>query len=188
MEACKSALRVVITVRNSPEYRSIFSGLQRGPPSRACGVSSRPSAPKTRAIDDRMSARKVGVCCTPYSTPPSLHITSTSLATQPSEFISRKSTLGCCHCARLGHTDGDRHSRHIMGKPVSQNSSSGMAPEAHSPPASPTPFAKPMPRPPRSPAHSAQIRIRNRRREYLERHPDYFKSTEHELAGKSTPQ
>ncbi|KAI5921779.1 coiled-coil domain-containing protein-domain-containing protein [Camillea tinctor] len=53
-----------------------------------------------------------------------------------------------------------------------------MAPET-----SPTrSYTKPQPRPPKSPAHTAQIRVQNRRREYLERHPSYFDSLEHELA------
>ncbi|KAI1502011.1 coiled-coil domain-containing protein-domain-containing protein [Biscogniauxia marginata] len=53
-----------------------------------------------------------------------------------------------------------------------------MAPES-----SPTrAYVKPQPRPPKSPAHSAQIRVQNRRREYLERHPSYLDSLEHELA------
>ncbi|KAI1490004.1 coiled-coil domain-containing protein-domain-containing protein [Biscogniauxia mediterranea] len=53
-----------------------------------------------------------------------------------------------------------------------------MAPES-----SPTrSYTKPQPRPPKSPAHMAQIRVQNRRREYLERHPSYFDSLEHELA------
>ncbi|EAA36292.2 hypothetical protein NCU01897 [Neurospora crassa OR74A] len=43
-------------------------------------------------------------------------------------------------------------------------------------------FAQPRPRPARSSAQTQEIRTRNRRREYLERHPGYFKSTEHELA------
>ncbi|KAI0130599.1 hypothetical protein BJ170DRAFT_578655 [Xylariales sp. AK1849] len=43
-------------------------------------------------------------------------------------------------------------------------------------------YSRPHPRPPRSPAHSALIRVRNRRREYLARHPSYVKSLEHELA------
>ncbi|KAI1457299.1 coiled-coil domain-containing protein-domain-containing protein [Annulohypoxylon moriforme] len=43
-------------------------------------------------------------------------------------------------------------------------------------------YVKPQPRPPKSPAHSAQIRVQNRRREYLERNPKYFDSLEHELA------
>ncbi|OTB01847.1 hypothetical protein M426DRAFT_323197 [Hypoxylon sp. CI-4A] len=43
-------------------------------------------------------------------------------------------------------------------------------------------YVKPQPRPPRSPAHSALIRVQNRRREYLERNPKYFDSHEHELA------
>ncbi|KAI2469698.1 coiled-coil domain-containing protein-domain-containing protein [Annulohypoxylon bovei var. microspora] len=60
------------------------------------------------------------------------------------------------------------------------------------PPAPPTPplssyspistYVKPQPRPPKSPAHSAQIRVQNRRREYLERNLKYFDSLEHELA------
>ncbi|KAI1080521.1 coiled-coil domain-containing protein-domain-containing protein [Whalleya microplaca] len=50
-------------------------------------------------------------------------------------------------------------------------------------PSSPiTAYVKPQPRPPKSPAHSAQIRIQNRRREYLDRNPKYFDSLEHELA------
>ena len=44
-------------------------------------------------------------------------------------------------------------------------------------------FEKPRPRPARSSAQAQEIRTRNRRREYLERNPGYFKSTEHELAG-----
>ncbi|KAK8023953.1 hypothetical protein PG993_012019 [Apiospora rasikravindrae] len=40
---------------------------------------------------------------------------------------------------------------------------------------------RPQPRPVRSPARSAQIRIQNRRRAYLDKNPDYFKSLEHEL-------
>ncbi|KAI0837925.1 coiled-coil domain-containing protein-domain-containing protein [Hypoxylon sp. FL0890] len=43
-------------------------------------------------------------------------------------------------------------------------------------------YVKPRPRPPKSPAHSAQIRVQNRRREYLERNTRYFDSLEHELA------
>ncbi|ORY67475.1 coiled-coil domain-containing protein-domain-containing protein [Pseudomassariella vexata] len=52
----------------------------------------------------------------------------------------------------------------------------------HPSPVQAEPFVKPQPRPPKSPAKSAQIRVHNRRREYLERHPTYFKSLEHELA------
>jgi len=48
-----------------------------------------------------------------------------------------------------------------------------------SPPAS---YERPQPRPPRSPAHAAQTRVRNRRREWLSRHPSYYLSLEHELA------
>ncbi|KAK0655119.1 coiled-coil domain-containing protein-domain-containing protein [Cercophora newfieldiana] len=43
-------------------------------------------------------------------------------------------------------------------------------------------FSKPQPRPPRSSSRSEQIRIQNRRREYLQRNPSYYKSSEHELA------
>ncbi|OAA53290.1 hypothetical protein ISF_08904 [Cordyceps fumosorosea ARSEF 2679] len=41
---------------------------------------------------------------------------------------------------------------------------------------------KPIPRPPRSSAHAAQVQVQNRRREYLDRHPLYFDNLEHELA------
>ncbi|KAK3943964.1 putative coiled-coil domain-protein [Diplogelasinospora grovesii] len=56
-----------------------------------------------------------------------------------------------------------------------------------SPPASaltssPSSFSRPRPRPPRSIAAAARIRVQNRRREYLERNPSYFESSEHELA------
>ncbi|KAK8102938.1 hypothetical protein PG984_016084 [Apiospora sp. TS-2023a] len=44
-----------------------------------------------------------------------------------------------------------------------------------------SPAERPQPRPVRSPARSAQIRIQNRRRAYLDKNPDYFKSLEHEL-------
>ncbi|KAI1420716.1 coiled-coil domain-containing protein-domain-containing protein [Xylaria sp. FL1777] len=44
------------------------------------------------------------------------------------------------------------------------------------------PYERPQPRPPKTPAHAAQIRVRNRRREWLSRHPLYFRSLEHELA------
>ncbi|KAI4591540.1 hypothetical protein KJ359_013206 [Pestalotiopsis sp. 9143b] len=43
-------------------------------------------------------------------------------------------------------------------------------------------FSKPRPRAPRSPAQAAQVRKQNRRQEYLERHPSYLDSFEHELA------
>ncbi|ETS84889.1 hypothetical protein PFICI_02914 [Pestalotiopsis fici W106-1] len=43
-------------------------------------------------------------------------------------------------------------------------------------------FSKPRPRAPRSPAQAAQVRKTNRRQEFLERHPSYFDSLEHELA------
>ncbi|KAI1392025.1 coiled-coil domain-containing protein-domain-containing protein [Hypoxylon trugodes] len=68
------------------------------------------------------------------------------------------------------------------------NVASPMPPQAPpSPPLSSSPsptatYVKPQPRPPKSPAHSAQIRVQNRRREYLERNPKYFESLEHELA------
>ncbi|KAI1130991.1 coiled-coil domain-containing protein-domain-containing protein [Nemania abortiva] len=53
-----------------------------------------------------------------------------------------------------------------------------------SPPASPSQplYERPQPRPPKTPAHAAQIRVRNRRREWLSRHPSYLRSLEHELA------
>ncbi|KAK1987458.1 coiled-coil domain-containing protein [Colletotrichum cereale] len=43
-------------------------------------------------------------------------------------------------------------------------------------------FDKPIPRPPKSSAKTSDIRSRNRRREYLERNPEYFNNAEHELA------
>ncbi|KAK4443719.1 coiled-coil domain-containing protein-domain-containing protein [Podospora aff. communis PSN243] len=60
-----------------------------------------------------------------------------------------------------------------------------MAPHMESPPPPPNLqdlFSKPQPRPPRSSSRSEQIRIQNRRREYLHRNPSYFKSSENELA------
>ncbi|KAK3331157.1 coiled-coil domain-containing protein-domain-containing protein [Apodospora peruviana] len=59
-----------------------------------------------------------------------------------------------------------------------------MSPSFDPPPATSNSFSRPrpQPRPPKSPAHSAQIRVQNRRREYLDRNPTYFQSTEHELA------
>ncbi|KAI1650870.1 coiled-coil domain-containing protein-domain-containing protein [Daldinia loculata] len=68
------------------------------------------------------------------------------------------------------------------------NAASPMPPAAPpSPPVSSAsspaaPYIKPQPRPPRSPARAAQIRVQNRRREYLDRNPGYFNSLEHELA------
>ncbi|KAI1299737.1 coiled-coil domain-containing protein-domain-containing protein [Xylaria venustula] len=44
------------------------------------------------------------------------------------------------------------------------------------------PYERPQPRPPRSPAHAAHVRVRNRRREWLSRNSSYFRSLEHELA------
>ncbi|KAI0400074.1 coiled-coil domain-containing protein-domain-containing protein [Xylaria palmicola] len=44
------------------------------------------------------------------------------------------------------------------------------------------PSERPQPRPPRTPAHAARIRVRNRRREWLSRNPSYLRSLEHELA------
>ncbi|OAR01717.1 hypothetical protein LLEC1_03254, partial [Akanthomyces lecanii] len=41
---------------------------------------------------------------------------------------------------------------------------------------------KPIPRQPKSDAHSAQVQIQNRRRDYLQRHPEYLTNIEHELA------
>ncbi|KAG5980880.1 hypothetical protein E4U43_006684, partial [Claviceps pusilla] len=43
-------------------------------------------------------------------------------------------------------------------------------------------YEKPVPRPAKSPAKTAQIRIQNRRREYLERHPAYFDGEDREFA------
>ena len=45
-------------------------------------------------------------------------------------------------------------------------------------------YDKPVPRDPRSPDDAARIRGQNRRREYLHRHPSYYKSLDHEMAGK----
>lgn len=59
-----------------------------------------------------------------------------------------------------------------------------MTPSAVDETASDDLYSRPRPRPQRSPAEAAQVRIRNRRREYLEQNPDYFRSAEHELAGK----
>jgi hypothetical protein len=47
----------------------------------------------------------------------------------------------------------------------------------------PSTSSRPNPRPPRSQAEVTRIRVKNRRREYLERNPAYFKSAEHEFAG-----
>ncbi|KAK3182166.1 hypothetical protein K4F52_006535 [Lecanicillium sp. MT-2017a] len=41
---------------------------------------------------------------------------------------------------------------------------------------------RPVPRRPRTDEHQAQIVVQNRRREYLNRHPSYYNSIEHELA------
>ncbi|KAL1862756.1 hypothetical protein Daus18300_008400 [Diaporthe australafricana] len=57
--------------------------------------------------------------------------------------------------------------------------------DAESPPpapASPGLFSKPRPRPPRSPSQAAKIRVQNRRRQYLEKNPDYLSSADNELA------
>lgn len=42
---------------------------------------------------------------------------------------------------------------------------------------------RPVPRERKSDAHSAQVQVQNRRRDYLQRHPEYLTSVEHELAG-----
>ncbi|KAK2067343.1 hypothetical protein P8C59_001093 [Phyllachora maydis] len=47
---------------------------------------------------------------------------------------------------------------------------------------SPSPLSHPRPRLAKTPAQVAHIRTQNRRRAYLDRHPEYFQSTEHELA------
>lgn len=44
-------------------------------------------------------------------------------------------------------------------------------------------YDKPVPRGPKSPTRVAQVRVQNRRREHLQRHPSYFDSLDHELAG-----
>ncbi|KAK0725761.1 hypothetical protein B0H67DRAFT_532144, partial [Lasiosphaeris hirsuta] len=58
-----------------------------------------------------------------------------------------------------------------------------MSPRFDSPPArlESESFSRPRPLPPRSSAQLAQVRVQNRRREYLERNPSYFSSPEHEL-------
>jgi FtsZ-interacting cell division protein ZipA len=59
--------------------------------------------------------------------------------------------------------------------------------QSHSEPQreTPLPLSRPNPRPPRSQEEIAKIRVKNRRREYLERNPAYFQEAEHEFAGKS---
>lgn len=44
---------------------------------------------------------------------------------------------------------------------------------------------KPVPRDPRTPACAEEVRVRNRRREYLQRNPSYFTRLDHEMAGES---
>nr|EAQ71262.1 hypothetical protein MGCH7_ch7g669 [Pyricularia oryzae 70-15] len=46
----------------------------------------------------------------------------------------------------------------------------------------PDPYEQPTPRPPRTATHAAAVRLRNRRRAYLARHPSYLSSPDHELA------
>ncbi|KAI1141161.1 coiled-coil domain-containing protein-domain-containing protein [Hypoxylon sp. FL0543] len=79
------------------------------------------------------------------------------------------------------------HPAIMSNSPEPADADSPMPPQAPpSPPLSSyspiSAYVKPQPRPPRSPARSAQIRVQNRRREYLERNPRYFDSLEHELA------
>ncbi|KAH6630092.1 coiled-coil domain-containing protein-domain-containing protein [Chaetomium sp. MPI-SDFR-AT-0129] len=57
-----------------------------------------------------------------------------------------------------------------------------MVPKFDSPPSTPNSFSQPRPRAPKSPGHLARIRVQNRRRAYLDRHAEYFQSSEHELA------
>jgi hypothetical protein len=45
-------------------------------------------------------------------------------------------------------------------------------------------YQKPTPRVPKSASKLAELQVQDRRREFLRRHPSYFNSTEHELAGK----
>ncbi|TLD22237.1 hypothetical protein PspLS_08019 [Pyricularia sp. CBS 133598] len=49
-------------------------------------------------------------------------------------------------------------------------------------PTTPNPYEQPTPRPPRTATHAAAVRLRNRRRAYLARHPSYLTSADHELA------
>ncbi|OAA63506.1 hypothetical protein SPI_03669 [Niveomyces insectorum RCEF 264] len=49
-------------------------------------------------------------------------------------------------------------------------------------PLSPSFFSQPRPRPSRSPQAAERIRVRNRRLEYLRRHPDYLTSSDREFA------
>lgn len=51
------------------------------------------------------------------------------------------------------------------------------------PPPKTVDYERPVPRDPKSPSRAAQVRVQNRRREYLQRHPSYFDSLDHELAG-----
>ncbi|KAM7186555.1 putative coiled-coil domain containing protein [Rhypophila sp. PSN 637] len=62
-----------------------------------------------------------------------------------------------------------------------------MAPRFDSPPASNTTpdrnsFSQPRPRPAKTAAELADVRVKNRRRAYLDRNPGYFESSEHEFA------
>ncbi|KAI1433534.1 coiled-coil domain-containing protein-domain-containing protein [Xylaria sp. CBS 124048] len=74
----------------------------------------------------------------------------------------------------------------LIDSPVSPKPASlgfmDLGPGSHLNPSSPPAYERPLPRPPKTPAHAAQIRVRNRRREWLSRHPSYFRSLEHELA------
>ncbi|GAP89972.1 putative coiled-coil domain-containing protein [Rosellinia necatrix] len=67
------------------------------------------------------------------------------------------------------HNDHNNHTATPPPDPPSSSSSS-------------SPYERPQPRPPRTPAHAARVRVRNRRREWLSRHPSYVRSLEHELA------
>ncbi|KAK3898236.1 coiled-coil domain-containing protein-domain-containing protein [Staphylotrichum tortipilum] len=56
-------------------------------------------------------------------------------------------------------------------------------PHQQSSSSTPPPLSQPRPRPERSPGHAEKVRVRNRRRAYLERRGEaYFKLGEHELA------
>ncbi|KAM7201436.1 Coiled-coil domain containing protein (DUF2052) domain containing protein [Naviculisporaceae sp. PSN 640] len=63
-----------------------------------------------------------------------------------------------------------------------------MSPRFDSPPTGKTSnsnldsFSQPRPRPAKSAAELAEVRVKNRRRAYLDRHPGYFESSEHEFA------
>ncbi|KAI1328195.1 hypothetical protein F5Y16DRAFT_161984 [Xylariaceae sp. FL0255] len=68
--------------------------------------------------------------------------------------------------------------------PTSASTPPHASSQSHNPnPTNPDSYTKPQPRPPKSPAHAAQVRIQNRRREWLARHgATYLRRLDHELA------